>query len=310
MTKRSKEGRIAVRLHGGIGDHILGMRLLRFIKAKFPSDEIVAYSDGGGNLPQLEIASLSPYVSRVIPIFTTDQQTAENLGDLANIRLQDLETLNSAKCFFDAEISHLFLPASRRLGFPIYEILAARPPLRVSGKAIENAKDYLEGLEGKFLVALNFAKYGGMFLERQLPWVQSVLQPLIRRRDLAIISIFSRSFQYPHWPAPQRQQRLTDQIEEADAVETHISNWGPEVREVVDAPLTVVAAVLKQCSVFVGVDNGIKHLAWALGVPLVYFMPSIPDGVFILRWMPDFHRMFVFGENRNPITASLEPFLR
>jgi Glycosyltransferase family 9 (heptosyltransferase) len=155
---------------------------------------------------------------------------------------------------------------------------------------------------------LNLAKYGGLFLRHQLPWIQGVLQPLLRRRDLSIISIFSRTFQYPHWPAPQRLQRLTHQIEEADAVETSISNWGPEVRTLIDAPLSVVGAVLKHCHLFIGVDNGIKHLAWALGIPLIYFMPNIPDPVFILRWLPDFHRMFVFGENVDALTATLEPF--
>jgi hypothetical protein len=282
------------------------MRVLHFINAKFPSHEIVIYSDAGGNPPQMEIASLSPYVSRVVPIFTTNRLTTENLGDLNNIRHEDLEALNSADFFFDAEISKLFLPVSRQLGFPIYEILAARPPLHLSEKAMEDAKARLQGLEGRIVIALNFSKYGGQFLRHQLPWIHDVLQPLIRRRDLSIISILSRTFQYPHWPTPQRLQRLMDQIEEADAVETTISKWGPEVRTLVDAPLSVVGAVLKRCHLFIGVDNGIKHLAWALGVPLVYFMPSIPDGVFTLRWLPDFHRMFVFGETGEALAATLE----
>jgi hypothetical protein len=46
--RRSPKRFVAVRLEGGLGDHILGMRVLRFVRDRYPRHEIVALSDAHG----------------------------------------------------------------------------------------------------------------------------------------------------------------------------------------------------------------------------------------------------------------------
>ena len=55
-----------------------------------------------------------------------------------------------------------------------------------------------------------------------------------------------------------------------------------------------MAALINRCRYFVGLDNGIKHLAWALGVPLTLLYPMYPSTDNIVRWLPDIHRMLLF----------------
>ena len=61
------------------------------------------------------------------------------------------------------------------------------------------------------------------------------------------------------------------------------------------AKISLVAGLLAKCRYFIGVDNGIKHLAWALNVPHTVFLPHPPGARFILRWMPDFDRSLLLG---------------
>jgi ADP-heptose:LPS heptosyltransferase len=67
-----------------------------------------------------------------------------------------------------------------------------------------------------------------------------------------------------------------------------------------DLPIEVIAALLSRCRYFVGGDNGIKHLAWALDIPRTFFVKERPPRLDVLRWMPDVHRLLTFdcGEHR------------
>jgi len=64
-----------------------------------------------------------------------------------------------------------------------------------------------------------------------------------------------------------------------------------------DEGISVVAAILKACKYFVGVDNGVKHLAWALGIPRTYITPyRMLTTQWILRYAPDYHRFLQVGD--------------
>jgi ADP-heptose:LPS heptosyltransferase len=67
----------------------------------------------------------------------------------------------------------------------------------------------------------------------------------------------------------------------------------------------MVAALIKRCRYFVGLDNGIKHLAWALGVPLTCLYPIYPSTEHIVRWLPDIHRMLLFDCREEDLAAHL-----
>ena len=70
---------------------------------------------------------------------------------------------------------------------------------------------------------------------------------------------------------------------------------------VVDQPIALVAALLHLSRYFIGVDNGIKHLARALDKPHSLIAPSPPDlsrpeaCLLVPHWVPDFHRMLVLS---------------
>ena len=75
----------------------------------------------------------------------------------------------------------------------------------------------------------------------------------------------------------------------------------------VDFPISVVAALIKKCSYFIGVDNGIKHLAWALGITHTFFTPDVSkDYHYVLRWIPDYHRHLLFNYAKKDFLRHLQ----
>jgi len=111
----------------------------------------------------------------------------------------------------------------------------------------------------------------------------------LANKNVYILNFLKRTTDYAHWPEPRRSRRRAAAIEESDVIIQLCES--DRIIPIIEEPIAVVAALLEQCQYFVGVDNGIKHLAWALGVPLTLLMPEVPDRQFILRWIPDLHRI-------------------
>jgi hypothetical protein len=289
----------AVRLEGGLGDHILGLRLLPFISRRYPNHHIIVYSDSGANRAQLDIVRLSPYVREVVPVFRIlERVTKHNLWHLDNLRPQDIELMRSADVFFDAALWSFFVPQSKVLGVPFYDILASRPELRIPQNARSQARDLLGEPEGLKYIGLNLSKYGAQFIHNQRSALRAFLRSLMTGPATRVLNIFSRSTDFPHWPEPERSQRRKISREESEVI-SELSSWDERIIPIVDQPIAVVAALLEMCRYFVGVDNGIKHLAWALGISHTLILPHVsdfnrPENVheitFVLHWIPDFDR--------------------
>src|SRR6266545_5979330 len=180
MNNASATKRVAVRLEGGVGDHVLGMRILRFIHTRRPCHDIVVYSDCGGASTQLEIAAMSPYVSSVVPIYQSAAAKRQaDMGKLENIRREDLETMFSADLFIDAHGLTLFVPAAVLLNVPIYDILAHRPELSLPPHALAEADRLLASYDGAIFVGLNLMKYGGTVLRYYEPRITYLLRRLL-----------------------------------------------------------------------------------------------------------------------------------
>lgn len=300
-------GTIAVRLEGGIGDHLLGMRLLRFIARRYPDHSITVYSDAGGSIAQMDVARMSPFVSDVVPVFQERSRvTMENLGQLNNLRSEDLDKMRSADVFVDGFSGSLFLQQTRMLDVPFFEVLASLPDLVIPDQALDRGQRILQPFRAKRYIGLNLAKYGADALRGLLPTVYGLLEELLKDPYVFVLNIFASGADFPHWPEPERSQRRSGATRESEVLHDLSTRYPNRVCSVIDESIAVVAALLSHCSYFIGVDNGIKHLAWALDIPRSWIGPWPVDRAFLLRWAPDYHRMMILrGAGPSEITAHL-----
>jgi hypothetical protein len=294
---------IAVRLEGGLGDHLLGMRVLRFIRARYPRHAIVAYSDSAGHPTQQQIAALSPFVSEVVPVFRRPVKVrADGMGKLDEIRDEDLDRMRSADHFIDTYGAIMLTAASRSLDIPLFELLAHRPELVIPAPAHEAAARWLAPFGDSVFVGMNLVKYGAERLRGFIPRVMELLCPLLRDSRVVVLNMYTTKYEFTHWPEPERTMRETRAIEEGQVL-TELCARHERIVPCVDQPIETVVALLARCRYFIGIDNGIKHLAWALGVPHTFLHPKEPEMLQILRWMPDFHRILQFDCSSDDLTA-------
>ncbi len=285
---------VAVRLQGGLGDHILGMRVLRFVRGRYPLHEIVVYSDSGGYEPQLQIAAMSPYVSRVVPVYESRIPTAtDEVGKIDNLRPEDQAAMLSSDCFVDAFGRGMFAAASISLDVPIVDILAHRPEFIVSAVAETHARGILRDHVNRPVVSMNLTKWGVDVLRKHESNIRQLLKEVLEHQGAIVLNIFPTCYQYGNWHEPQRTARSEQSRGEAKFL-AELCSLDCRVIPCVDLPLATIVALLKRSCYFIGVDNGIKHIAWALQVPRTYFHPIKPSLMWTLRWMPDLHRMLLF----------------
>lgn len=285
---------VAVRLEGGLGDHILGMRVLDFVRPRFPHHDIIAYCDAARGLEQPQVATLSPVVSRVVSLErSTPSRTVADMGPLEHVHPEDLALMKSADVFIDTYGAQLFASASILLNVPPFEIMAHRPTLVVPPDAQESARQLLARFDtASVFVGLNLAKYGPRRLQQQ-PVVERFLNALLQLPDVVVLHLFRSSFDFAHWPDAERQHRQEVAREEYRYFMA-LCERSARIVPCVDLPIATVAALLTCCRYFLGVDNGVKHLAWALGVPHTFLYPRKPEQMHAVRWMPDLNRLLLF----------------
>lgn len=287
-------GVVAVRLEGGLGDHLLGMRVLRYIRRSYPEFRVIAYSDAGGYGAQMEICRMSPFVSEVVPVYKESiRLKGQDFGSLNNLQTKYLEQMLAADVFFDCAVSTLHLEAARQLGVSHFEILASRPDLAIPAKARDQVNDLLSSLPGDRIVVMNLAKFGPQILYSSIEMFHGFLDELLKDPRTIVLNVFTSHHDFPHWPEPERTRRRDSAFREAQILQQISESYPGRVLSVVDQPLAVIAALLLRCQYYVGVDNGIKHLAWALDVPRTCIMIAPPDRGFILQWLPDYHRVLM-----------------
>ncbi len=285
---------VSVRLEGGLGDHILGMRVLRFIHDHYPDHEIVAYSDSAGHSTQLAIASMSPFVSRVVLVGQRAPPKRGEVGKLDNIRAEDMQMMLAHDVFIDAYGRSMFARASIALDVPIFEILAKRPELRVAPSTLREASELLAPYAGAKFVGFNMTKYGAAFLERNMAPITYVLHRLLEDPMVVVLNMFTSRYTFNHWPQRERVYREETAAGES-GVQSRLCVLSERIVPCVDLPIETIVALLKRCRYFIGLDNGIKHLAWALDLPHTFFHTERPSPYFVMRWMPDLHRMLLFN---------------
>jgi len=295
----------AVRLEGGIGDHILGMRILPFVREKYPDLPIVVFSDAAGGVAQQELVRLSPLVAEVIPVHQAeDSVTLETMGRFDRLLPADRDRMKAARIFFDAWGAGFFISASQLLGVDFYRILAGRTELRIPEEAREEAERLAPSGDGRIYAGLSLSKYGIEHLRTSAAPIEKFLAQLLQDPRVTILNFYATQFSFAHWPDEHRLARERLLRDESKFLR-ELSARNERIVAMRDVPIPVLTALLARCAYFIGVDNGIKHIAWALNVPLTYFMPEPPQGNFILRWLPDYHRMLQFSCSQEALAAHI-----
>ena len=288
MTSPRSTRSIAIRLEGGLGDHILGMRVLSFVRAKYPHHDLLIYSDAAGHPTQLEIARMSPLVSAVTPVRTVDFSRTLDAIDPA-----DREAMSVSEMVIDAWGGTLFVEAAGQLDVPVFDILSSRPRLSISPEADRAALEFLGENRDAPLIGLNLSKYDHSLLSEYSHLIAALLHGLLENPDVIILNFFTSTYDFSHWQEPRRSERRQT-AERGGRFLANLTRLSDRIRPCGDLPLSTVAALINRCRYFVGLDNGIKHLAWALGVRLTLLYPMYPSTDNIVRWLPDIHRMLLF----------------
>jgi hypothetical protein len=287
---------VGVRLEGGLGDHVLGMRVLRFVRDGYPAHDLVVFSDSHGLPAQRQICEMCPLISSVVPIFhPAAPEVVPNTERIETARPEDRALMSRADLLVDAFGAEMFVTASKVLGIPIFGILAERPRLIARAEACRHAERVLAGrLDAPVaLIGLHFAKMGPDRLGRNMKRLTYIVRRLLQVPHVVILNMFTSSYDYIHWPGSERTSRLARTREEA-AMLYELSALSDRVLPCVDLPLATIVALLTRCRYFFGLDNGIKHIAWALGIPRTYFVEGDePEVSRVLRWMPDVDRMLL-----------------
>jgi hypothetical protein len=297
---------IAIRLEGGIGDHLLGLRPLRRLHERYPEHEIVIFSDCAGQEAQLKVVRLCPLVSQVVAVEQIDEPVnGDTWGRLERIKPAFLAQMRSADLFFDGWGEHLCVPEARSLNVPVFDILRERPELSIPAGVAAAAERLLSAHADCIFVGLNITKYGGDVLRPHLDSVWQVLARILDDPRTRILHFFRSTYDWAHWPEPKRVTRRKHSLEDT-SLAWELTARHSRIIPCVDLPIETVSALLARCAYFIGMDNGIKHLAWALDVPLTFFVKHDMSPEWIVRWAPDAHRMVTLGAAPALLEAHVE----
>jgi len=299
------KGTIGIRLEGGIGDHILGMRLLYFIKKRYPRHKIIGYSDCAGAFGQLAVAGMSPYLDEVIQVYHRIRYpTVTTWGNLQNIAPKYLKLMQSHELFFDTWGETFFIPQAIKLGFPYMEMLNRPPEIIIPEEYRKKARTFLKSWSGYTFVGMDISKSDYRSLKRQQRSVIKFLRGLLRNPKVVVLNFYTSGYEFKHWPKALALNRQ-ETVEKDSLLRGQLWNINKRVIPIVDYPISMVATLLSYCRYFIGVDNGIKHLAWALRIRHSVFTQKIPRPHFVWRWVPDVDRFLLFSAKDSDLKSHI-----
>ena len=152
-----RDSYIAVRLEGGLGDHVLGMRVLPYVHARYPGRRVVLLSDCDAQPAQIAVARLAPGTPEVVPVFRKAglQVSKEELGRLELLDEHATAIIDGAEMFVDTHGETMLVGAARTLDCPLFEMLATRPGLDIPAAADTEADELLRQTGGERFVGIN-----------------------------------------------------------------------------------------------------------------------------------------------------------
>jgi len=255
---------IAVRLEGGIGDHLMASRFVPAIKEKYPQSKITAFSDSNGNIAQADVLiQLFPSLFEDIKVIPCkkdpefkiiSQFGQENyISHIDNIPEEYLLQMRSYDKFYDLHL------------------------------------DGLKWMDYDF----NWSKYFYRFLEIET----QLNNPLLLNGSYIAVNLYSDSNKanlLESWYVEALLKKLSEHyrivvictnknIKMYESCKDFVTLFAGDIKE--------VAAVINDAAMFLTIDSGLKFISYSTGTPSLNFLNQCTEyGAVpfhqIIRWQP------------------------
>lgn len=256
---------IAVRLEGGIGDHLLANRFVHALKEKYPNDNFIIFSDPSQDFGQLlflkefwpsvyKNAILSP--GRVSSQFKIRSQFGE---EVYNAAIENQPDSIKYLCERADKFYDLCLDRMEWLDYDFdwfrYFYFFPKPEKQpVSDNPINKP----------FILASLFSRQGSPYtMEKE--YVQELFKGMSALSHVVIVTTEENKSYY-------------DFCVDNPAIEVRVTN------------LSETFYLASQCSAFIGMDSGVRCMPYYFGKPTFYFTPYCSEYgtssvAHLVRWM-------------------------
>jgi hypothetical protein len=270
--------KIAIRLEGGLGDHLLGNRFVHAIKEKYPTNELHIFSDTENNPNSINVLqSLFPSVYKNITVLGKRKSPHYKINSIFgeevypahinNLPEDFLQEMKSYDEFYDLHIDGLkwtkydFDWLRYYYFFPAPEIKLTSP-----------YKDL-------YIMAHLYARPNSPYNLDQ-KYVVSLLKSLAFKNKVVIVTM-------------EEHKNYYQEIFNVENIKIDCSN------DILD-----IFRIASGCDVFIGIDSGIRYIPYHFGKPVFVFSKYCPQyGTVayshLIRWL-------IFEKNVLPLHANIE----
>jgi hypothetical protein len=266
-----KPENIAIRLEGGIGDHLLANRFSAAIREKHPFGKIHMYSDTEGSAKSAELLfKYFPYIYdsyEVIPtrkdknhIINSQFGTETYPSDIKNLPKNFLEKFKQSDKFYDLHVDGLKW-LDEDFDWYRYFYFFPKPVIDIQNK------------EDKPFILANLYARPNSYYSLDAKIVENILNKLSDICNVIVTTTEENRFFYDFNTNPLVEIRVAD--------------------------LDEVFSLSSQCKGFIGIDSGIRCMPYYFGKPTFYFTPfcnqyASVSPAHLLRWV-------IFEKNAFPM---------
>ncbi len=237
--------KIAVRLEGGLGDHLLANRFVHAIKEKYPNSKIHAFSDTEGNSRSIELLQ-QLFPSKYDIISTCEKRKNQNFeiktpfgvenypAYITNLPDRSLLEINSCDKFYDLHIDSL--------NWLNYDFDWLRYYYFFPKPEIELVSPYKSG----YIMAHLYSRPDSPYNLEQWYTIQ-LLSKLSENNKIVVVT----------------QNQHKDYYSELFNNKNIIINTADSVIE--------ICRIAQGCSCFIGIDSGIRYIPYYFSKPVFVF---------------------------------------
>jgi hypothetical protein len=275
MNENSK---IAIRLEGGLGDHLLGNRFVHAIKEKYPTDELHIFSDTENNPYSINLLkNLFPSIyknltvlgKRKDPNYKINSIFGEEVypANINNLPDQFLHDIKSYSKFYDLHIDGLKW-TKYDFDWLKYYYFFPRPEIKLTSP-----------YQGKYIMAHLYARENSPYNLNQ-GYVVRLLKKLALKNKVIVLTL----------------EEHKDYYHEVFNLNNIIIDTSSDVLD--------VFKIASGCDIFIGIDSGIRYIPYHFGKPVFVFSKYCPEygtvaHSHLIRWL-------IFEKNVLPINANIE----
>ena len=270
--------KIAIRLEGGLGDHLLANRFVHSIKEKYPNNHLHIFSDTEGNANSINVLqSLFPSIYKNFTVLGKRKNTNYKIHSIfgeevypAHINNLPEEFLNDIKSydkFYDLHIDGLkwtkydFDWLKYYYFFPTPEIKLTSP------------------YEGKYIMAHLYARPNSPYNLDQ--WYSiALLNKLSQTNNIVVITM-------------EEHKHFYSEVFDNKNIIIDCSN------NIID-----IFKIAKNCELFIGIDSGIRYIPYHFSKPVFVFSKYCQQYgnvaySHLIRWL-------IFEKNVLPMHSNIE----